>query len=197
MSENLIAAGIIDPAQLPLDRVRQEIATLLNISQQRIERVECWHHQIWVNIAGVGGKFLSYRRLPLWIKQAIAAIHCCSTRGSLKQLGEILRTEVQRYGQQYNPEAVQKLRQAWAQKSQHLREEEERLKPMLARQQAACEWQSSWQQVLRYCRDANFLKLLAPELKRQSREFADLPEVVQAIEQLHQQRWRELTQTAV
>ena len=197
MSENLIAAGIIDPAQLPLDRVRQEIATLLNISQQRIERVECWHYQIWVNIAGVGGKFLSYRRLPLWIEQAIAAIHRCSTRGSLKQLGEILRTEVQRYGQQYNPEVLQKLRQAWSQKSQNLREEEERFKPMLARQQAACEWQSSWQQVLRYCRDTNFLKLLAPELKRQSREFADLPEVVQAIEKLHQQRWRELTQAAV
>jgi len=89
---------------------------------------------------------------------------------------------------------VQPWRNAWAQQAQHLREEEERLKPIRAHQEAGVEWQKAWQQILRHCVDCTSLERLAPEIKRQSQEFADLPDVIQAMQQLCHQRWQELTQ---
>jgi hypothetical protein len=203
MSQNLITAGIIDPAQLPLDQVRLEVATLLKISPDRIEGLECWPHQIWVKIVDARAKFVSYRRLPLWIEQGLAAIGRCSDRFSLDQLGEMFRTETQQYEDHYEPEDVQQWRNAWAQQAQRLREaearraaEEERLRPIRAHQQAGKEWQESWRQVLRYCRDCSSLERLAPEMKLQSEVFADLPEVTGAITLLWYQRWQELSQAS-
>jgi hypothetical protein len=91
MSQNLITAGVIDPSQLPLDRLRKEVATLLKIS---------------------------------------------------------------------------------------------------------VEWHQGWQQVLRYCVDCTTLEQLAPEIRRQSQEFADLPEVMQAMQKLWKERWQELNQAS-
>jgi Flp pilus assembly protein TadB len=92
------------------------------------------------------------------------------------------------------PQAVQPWRDAWAQQAQHFREEEERLKPIRDHQQAGVEWQKAWEQVLRCCIDCTGLKRLAPEIQRQSQEFADLPEVMQAMQQLWQERWQELSE---
>ncbi len=196
MSENLITAGIIDPAQFPIDQVREQVATLLKISLNQIERLECWRHQIWVKLVESHAKFVSYRQLPLWVEQGLVTIKRCTSRAMLDQLGEILRGETQRYDQDDEPDFVQQWRDAWAKQAQHLREEEERLKPIRAHQQAGIEWQSAWQQVLHHCRDSRSLSLLAPELTQQSHEFADLPEVMQAIQQLWQQRWQELSQAS-
>jgi hypothetical protein len=194
MSQNLITAGVIDPRQLPLDQVRQQVATFLNISLNQIDRIECWKHQIWVKLVESRAKFISYRSLPLWIDEGIAAISQCTSRPSLDQLGEILRSERDWYDQQEMHQAVQPWRDAWAQQAQHFREEEERLKPIRDHQQAGVEWQKGWEQVLRCCIDCTGLKRLAPEIQRQSQEFADLPEVMQAMQQLWQERWHEFSE---
>jgi hypothetical protein len=203
MSQNLITAGVIDPAQLPSDQVQIEVAAVLKISPQQIECLECWPHQIWVKILDGRVKFVSYRSLPLWIEQGFAAIANCGDRYRLNQLGDIFRTETQQYHEHYEPEAVQQWRIAWAKQAQQLRElearraaEEERLRPIRAHQQAGKEWQESWRNVLRYCRDCDSLERLAPEMKQQSQEFADLPDVVGAITLMWYQRWQELNQAS-
>ncbi len=193
MSQNLITAGVIDPGKLPLDQVRQQVAAFLKIPLNQIDRIECWKHQIWVKLVESRAKFISYRNLPLWIEQGLAAIKRCTSRPKLEQLGEILRTERDWYEEHEIPLAVQPWREAWAQKAQQLREEEERLKPILAHQQAGVEWYSAWQRILQCCRDCTGLKHLAPELQRQSQEFDDLPEVMQTIQQLWSDRWQELS----
>ncbi len=71
MTVNLIKAGLINPMQFPVRRVLQEVARVLNISTERIEVVGCCEYQLWVNIQGVGGRFVSYRRLPIWLDAAI------------------------------------------------------------------------------------------------------------------------------
>lgn len=201
MSENLITTGVVDPTQLPLDEVCKEVAVVLKTTLDQIERLELWPHQIWVKLVNTRAKLVSYRSLPLWIQEGLAAIGRCCDRSTLDQLGEIFRTETQRYEDHYKPEGVQQWRDAWGQKAQHLREEaarqaaeEERLKPIRAHQQAGREWHSAWQKVLYCCRDCTSLERLAPEIRHQSQEFADLPEVMQAMQQLWQQRWQELTQ---
>jgi hypothetical protein len=119
-------------------------------------------------------KFLSYRCLPLWIEQGIEVIKSCTSRLELEQLGEILRTERDWYDDHAMPLAVQPWRDAWAQLAQYLREEEERRKPMLARQLAADSWYAAWQGVLHCCRDFTGLQQLTPEIKHQSQEFCRL-----------------------
>ncbi len=197
MSQNLITSGLIHAAELPIEEIRQQVATYLNIPISQIERLECWKHQIWVKIRASRAKFLSYRCLPLWIDKGIEVIKTCTTRIELDELGEILRTERDWYDAHEIPHAVQPWREAWAQQAKDLREEEERLQPMLAHQLAADAWYSSWQGVLSCCRDSTGIQQLEPEIKHQSRDFADLPEVVQAMQQLVKQRWQELQKFAV
>lgn len=192
MSQNLITASFIDTTQLPIDEIRQQVATFLNIPLNQIERIECWKHQIWVKIAQSRAKFVSYRSLPLWIEQGIAVIKSCTSRPELDKIGEILRTERNWYDEHQMPDAVQPWRDAWAQQAQHLREEDERFGPILARQQAGVDWYQAWLGVLRCCLDFTGLQQLAPEIKHQSQDFADLPNVVQAMQQLVKQRWQEL-----
>jgi hypothetical protein len=194
MSQNLITAGVIDPRQLPLDQVRQQVATLLKVSLNQIERLECWKHQIWVKLVESRAKFISYRSLPLWLDQGLTAIKLCTSRPSLDQLGEILRSERDWYDQHEMPMAVQPWRDAWAQQAQYLREEEERTLGIRAHQQAGVEWYRAWQRVLRGCRDRTALERLAPEINQQSQDFADLPEVMQAMQQQWKERWQELTE---
>jgi len=197
MSENLITSGFIHPESLPIEEIRQQVATHLNIPLNQIERLECWKHQIWVKIKESRAKFISYRCLPLWIEKGIEVIQACTTRVELDHLGEILKTERDWYEQHEIPEAVQPWREAWAQRAKDLREEEEKLQPILAHQQAADAWYSSWQGVLSCCRDVTGIQQLAPQIQHQSQDFVDLPDVVQAMQQLVQQRWQEIRKLAV
>ncbi|MGB5960167.1 MAG: hypothetical protein WBG73_05865 [Coleofasciculaceae cyanobacterium] len=192
MSQNLITSGLIHAAELPIEEIRQQVATYLNIPLSQIERVECWKYQIWVKIRESRAKFISYRCLPLWIEKGIEVIKTCTTKIELDELGEILRTERDWYDAHKMPEAVQPWRDTWAQRAKELREEEERLQPILERQLAADAWYASWQGVLNCCRDMVGIQRLEPEIKHQSQDFVDLPEVVQAMQQLVQQRWQEI-----
>jgi hypothetical protein len=193
MSQNLITAGILNPAKLPLEQICQQVATVLKISLKQIERLECWQHQIWVKLVGTKAKLISYRSLPLWIEQGLNAIKDCTSRDQLDELGKILRTERDWYEAHQQPEAVQPWREAWSEQAQYLREEEERLQPYQAHQQAASDWQKAWSQILSCCQNCSGLQSLAPEIKQQSQEFADLPEVMQAMQQLWEQRSSELS----
>jgi hypothetical protein len=131
------------------------------------------------------------------LSKAIEVIKSCTTRIELDELGEILRTERDWYDEHKIPEAVQPWRDAWAKQAKYLREEEERLQPMKARKLAADAWYSSWQGVLRCCRDFTGIRQLEPEIKHQSQDFGDLPEVVQEMQQLVKQRWQEIQKFAV
>ncbi len=197
MSENLITSGLVNPTELPIEEIRQQVAAYLNIPLNQIERLECWKHQIWVKIRESRAKFISYRCLPLWIDKGIEVIKTCTTRIELDELGEILRTERDWYDQHKISETVQPWREAWAQQAKEVREEEERLQPILARQLAADAWYASWQGVLSCCRDVVGIQQLAPQIQHQSQDFVDLPEVVQAMQQLVQQRWQEIRKFAV
>ena len=200
MSQNLIKAGVIVPSQWPLARVWLEVATLLSIAPRHIERLEFWHHQIWVKIQHKKAVFVSYRRLPLWTETGLDAIQNCSECSGLEQLGEMLSLEVKHYQTQYNPLVLEEWRSAYAQKSQQFKletqrqaQEEERLRPLRERQQTCQQWRDSWKTILHYCNSFDALERLAPELQQQSQEFADLPEGETAM-QLWHQRWQELTQ---
>ena len=194
MSRNLITSGAIAPHQLPLEQLRLEVAAVLKILPERIERLECWTHQIWVKIVESRAKFVSYRVLPVWIEEAIAAIKLCEKRVSLVELGEILRTETQLHHQQYKSVDVERMRQAWKIQADYIKKEEERLQPIEAHQQAGRQWQETWSYVLKYCNSCASLERLAPEIKLQSLEFGDLPDVIGAIANLWKWRWHELTQ---
>lgn len=194
MSQNLITSGVIDPRQLPLEQVRQQVAAFLNIPLKQIDRIECWKHQIWVKLVESRAKFVSYRSLPLWIDQGLAVIKACISRPELDRIGEILRGERDWYEENQMPQAVQPWRDAWAKQAQHLREEDERTQPIRAHQQAGDEWYSAWERVLLCCRDCAGLEQLIPEIQRQSQEFADLPEVMQAMQHLWSDRWQQLSQ---
>ncbi|MGC1395548.1 MAG: hypothetical protein WA828_14795 [Coleofasciculaceae cyanobacterium] len=193
MSKNLITSKIINPAKLPLEQVRQQVATLLKIALKQIECIECWQHQIWVKLVGTKAKLVSYRSLPLWLEQGLNAIKNCTSRTQLDELGEILKTERDWYEAHQQPEAVQPWRNAWSEQAQYLREEEERLQPYQAHQQAGSNWQKAWAQILDCCRNFTGLQSLALEIKQQSQDFADLPEVMQTMQQLWEQRSSELS----
>ena len=194
MSQNLITAGLIDPRQLPIEQIREQVATFLKIPLKQIERIECWQHQIWVKLVESRAKFISYRSLPLWIDEGLTTISRCTNRPELERLGEILRDERDWYEHNEMPQAVQPWRDAWAQQAKYLRQEEERLQPILAHQQAGVEWYSAWERVLLCCRDCNGLKHLAPEIQRQSQEFLDLADVMSAMQELWSDRWHQLSQ---
>jgi hypothetical protein len=197
MSDNLITAGFIHPAELPIEAIRQQVATFLNIPLNQIERIECWKHQIWVKIVASKAQFVSYRCLPLWLEQGLAVIKAMPSRLDLDQLGEILRTEREWYDQQEMPEAVQPWRYAWAQQAKFCRQEAARLQPIIARQQAEDNWYQAWFGVLGCCRDLTGIQQLSPEIKHRSLDFADLPDVAQAMQQLVKQRWQEIQKLAV
>ena len=48
--------------------------------------------------------------------------------------------------------------------------------------------------LLRYSSDRSFLERIKVEIERQKQQFADLPKVVKALEDMWVMRWRELTE---
>jgi len=192
MSQNLLTSGLINPFQFPVRQLLTETATILNISSERILEIQCWRYSLWVNIQGVGGKLVSYRRLPMWITATKKIIEDCTTLASLNDIAALLRTEIENYGKYYLSEAIEMLRQAWGKQSQAIKAEEARLQPIKAQQEAARMWQQSWMNILHYCGDIHTLKRLMEEILRQSDEFFNVPEVLTPIEALWAKRGQEL-----
>ncbi len=192
MFQNLMTTGVVKPQQFPKQQVLTEVANLLNIAPHRILDIECWHYQLWINIDGVGSKFVSYRRLPLWIEAAKEAINNAKTQEELDSLASLLRGEIEFYRQYYAPMALDALRGAWKAHSEFLKAEAERLEPMRAHLESAYKWQQSWVNVLQYCQDIYSLQPLMNEIKRQSELFMNVDGVVESLEEEWSKRWRDL-----
>ncbi|CDM95662.1 MAG: hypothetical protein P5702_03055 [Limnospira sp. PMC 1291.21] len=189
MAQTLITSGIINPRQWPLARVWLEVATYLGVPPRQIDRLEFWTHQIWVKLLGMRATLVSFRVLPLWVEQGIAAIRETRDRDRLDLLGEIFSTEISRYSKHYNSPKIEAWRSAWAEQSQKLKQqeliriqEEENLSPLREHQQACQQWLEGWRVILKHCQSLESLDNLAPEIERQMPEFSDLEEAATAME---------------
>ncbi|MFW6359198.1 MAG: hypothetical protein ACOC0N_08325 [Chroococcales cyanobacterium] len=194
MIQNLLTAGVINPLRFPVKQLYSEVAAILNISESRIEYIEPWHYQLWVKIKGVGGKFVSYRRLQMWGNAVLEAIATCTTKARLDELANLFRIEIDRYGKQYDPKIIDRMRQVWGDRNQFLKAEEERLQPIKAQEEAAYSWQEGWLNIIPHCDSLEVLKIFVSEVQRQSSTFASVAGILQPIEQLYSARWQELAQ---
>ena len=187
---NLIRAGLIKIQEFSRRQLKQEVAKLFNIAVERIERLECWRDQLWIVITGVRARFVSYRLLPSWLNQAIAVLKNTANLEELATVGEIIGEEAKKHP--YEAEALEQLRQAYAEQREHLKE----LQPQIEHQRAAQRWLENWQGILEHCDDIKALEDVAGLIKIQSRKFADLPEIINQLRQSWSNRWHKLQSSA-
>ena len=184
--------NIIQPQNISLQTIRDEIAKYLHIAVDNILRFEYWPHQLWAHIEGIGGRILSYRSLPAWLHQIIFAIRDCTNLDQLWELGLIIKVEKQRFEKYYAKAYVQELREIWAERRDELREEEKRLAPIRKHRQDGQKWLESCQGVMAECESTSLLQNLYPIMEAQSRKFEDLPEIFSQLLTSYQQRWVDL-----
>ena len=175
---NLIRAGLIKTQEFSRQQLKQEVAKLKNIAIERIERLECWKDQLWIVITGVRAQFVSYRLLPSWLNQAIAIIKNTANLEELETVGKIIGEEAKNHP--YEAQALEKLRQAYAEQREYLKE----LQPQIEHQKAGKRWLESWQSTLKYCEDIHDLEYLVVLIRIQSRKFTDLPEIIEQLNQI-------------
>ena len=183
---NLIRAGLVNIQEFARNQLRQEVAKLKNIAIERIERLECWKDQLWIVIAGVGARWVSYRLLPSWINQAINVIKNTANLEELETVGEIIAEEAKNH--HYEAEALEQLRQAYAEQREHLKE----IQPQIEHQRAGKRWLEIWQSTLEYCEDIKSLEYLVVIIKIQSRKFVDLPEIINELNYILSNLWQKL-----
>jgi hypothetical protein len=87
----------------------RQIAKHLQISQERILNWEKWHNVLWVHIKGLGGYFVSYRKLEQWIAACRTLINSCRNIDALNLVRHLILREAQRYTQ----EALSRLEAFW------------------------------------------------------------------------------------
>jgi hypothetical protein len=194
---NLIQSQSIDPFQFSRHRLLTDAAQVLRIAEERIENVVPYAHQLWVNIKGVGGKFVSYRRLQVWWDAAVSAIKECPNLQFLRDLGAIFKYESQKYQKYYDEKILKILRNAWDKKQIELHQEQRRIELAIAHRQEAQQWRSIWTDVINHCSNREFLKYTISEIHRQKQQFTDLPDLVESVERICLKRWEELTRSAV
>lgn len=90
----------------------KQIAKHLNIPPERILNWEKWHNVLWVHIEGLGGYFVSYRKLAQWIAACGALIRCCPNRNILDILWQSILQEARRY----SDDALTRLEAVWQQR---------------------------------------------------------------------------------
>ena len=165
---------------------KKEIARLRQIAESDIIDVQCWQNQLWINIAGMGGRWMSYRSLTSWLNQAISALTNTRNLEELAELGDILNDEINNHD--YKAEVVEKLRQVYAQQRDSLTE----LQPTIEHQRAGQRWLENWEGILNHCDDTNALQELGKQIKNQSRKYVDLPGIIAKLRQVWSNRWQEL-----
>ncbi|NER30805.1 MAG: hypothetical protein F6J89_25100 [Symploca sp. SIO1C4] len=94
----------------------RQIAKLLKIKQERIINWEKWQHVLWVHIAGLGGYFVSYRKLEQWIAACRTLISGCRNLTNLDVLWQSILQEVERY----TKEALARLKAIWQERYDYL-----------------------------------------------------------------------------
>ena len=75
----------------------QQVAKYLDINPRRIIKFQKWYNVLWVHIEGVGGHFVSYRKLEQWLSACSAIINRCGTIKSLQNLWAMINAEYERY----------------------------------------------------------------------------------------------------
>jgi len=75
----------------------RQIAKHLKIKQERILNWAKWHNVLWVHIQGLGGYFISYRKLEQWIAACSSLIRFCPNLQALNTLWKSIIHEAQRY----------------------------------------------------------------------------------------------------
>jgi hypothetical protein len=191
---NLMEAGIINPSQWQIERVKSEVATILKIEIVDIEKIDYWVKQIWIKLVGAGAKFVSYRSLPIWFEEGLAAIQNCRDVVNFEKMGAIFRYEIEQYGKHYPPEILNQWQQAWAKKTPYFQTEEARLQLKLARYQEGNAWQQRCMTMLSNCHSINSLNDCYWRILEESEEFEDLPELVSQIKQLWAEKKADLEQ---
>ncbi|MBD2103121.1 hypothetical protein [Leptolyngbya sp. FACHB-261] len=73
------------------------LATYLGIIQDCILRFEQWANVLFVHRKDRGGQFISYRNLIHWLEAYVQAIRNSPTHQTLKELGQLLKAETQRF----------------------------------------------------------------------------------------------------
>ena len=190
MFRNFIKDRLIDVKQFSVSKLIQETAGLLKINPERIEEIQCWPHQLWIVIQGVGARCVSYRSLRSWIEQVVSVLRNTANLKELEQVGEIIAQESQKYT--YEPEDLEQLRQVYAQQREHL----QALQPAIEHQQAGQDWLEGWEKILKHCEDTSSLEYLAKQIKIQSQKYLDLPEIIAQLRQVWSDCWHNLVKTA-
>jgi hypothetical protein len=90
----------------------KQIAKHLKIHPERILNWEKWHNVLWVQIQGLGGYFISYRKLEQWIAACRTRIHFCSNLEALNALWVMILQEAKRYTE----DAITRLEAIWKQR---------------------------------------------------------------------------------
>ena len=174
-------ANTIQLQQISTQTIRDEISLRLNIAAQKIKQIEYWKHQLWINISGKGGKILSYRILPSWIRQTFKLIRNCETLEQIQEVGNLLKVETQRFSQYYAAEDINKLRNFWALKYKDLKAKYEAEEPMRRHKKEAQEWLERWQGIAQTCQSHKCLEHGYIMVSMQKEQFADLPEIIDQV----------------
>ncbi len=94
----------------------RQIAKHLKINQERILNWEKWHNVLWVHIQGLGGYFVSYRKLEQWIAACRTLISFCPNLEALNTLWSAILQEAERYAE----DALTRLEAIWQQRHTYL-----------------------------------------------------------------------------
>ncbi len=89
----------------------RQIAKHLKIHPERILNWEKWHNVLWVHIQGLGGYFVSYRKLEQWITACRILFCRCRTVSALNALWSTILQEAERYTE----EGIFRLEAIWQQ----------------------------------------------------------------------------------
>ncbi len=90
----------------------KQIAKHLKINPERILNWQKWHNILWVHIEGLGGYFISYRKLEQWIAACRTLLHYSPNLNALNTLWQSIKKEAQRYTE----EALSRLEAIWQQR---------------------------------------------------------------------------------
>jgi hypothetical protein len=76
---------------------RRQLAKYLKTNLSRVWRWEKWKHVLWVHIQGIGGYFISYRKLEQWVAACCTLIRSCRELKALKLVWSAIEREAERY----------------------------------------------------------------------------------------------------
>ncbi len=78
----------------------RQLAKYLKIDKSRVWRWEKWKHVLWVHIEGIGGYFISYRKLEQWVAACCTLVRFCRDLKALKLVWSAIEREAERYTQE-------------------------------------------------------------------------------------------------